>query len=379
MDNSSGSHPSVDGEELSYSFTAAFKIPVLTVYIIIVVVAVIGNIMVCFAILVDKNLRSNPTTILLFSLAFSDLLTVTIVTPLQTEEFFLRGIWIHGTTMCKLWSTVFYIAVPASILTLLVLSRDRYNHLTDPLNRFRKTRFMTRKKAMMINCLIWFYTVLFASIPAYFGWEDFHRESVAYDKICWFPYRSIYTTVTSFFNFLLPLLITCGIYIKIYRIASARNKNVTTARRCECGKLTFTQETNNYIGNLKAAKTISMFVGVSFFCWVPYSIYTIINCVCENCLLHIPPKAYPFLLMLGYLSSALNPFLFAFRSKSFKVIYSKMLRSVKVLKPKPRPDSRRISSISEMTLVSEIPCSMEGGIILQAVQSRPLTLSFQNC
>lgn len=173
MNNSSGSHPSVARDEWSYSFADAFKFPVLTVYIIIVVVAVIGNIMVCFAILVDKSLRSNPTTILLFSLAFSDLLTVTTVTPLQTEEFFLRGTWFYGKTMCKLWSTVFYIAVPTSILTLLVLSVDRYNHLTDPLNRFRKTRFMTRKKAMMINCLIWFYTVLFASIP-YTDWGDFH-------------------------------------------------------------------------------------------------------------------------------------------------------------------------------------------------------------
>ena len=378
MNNSSGSHPSVARDEWSYSFTDAFKFPVLTVYIIIVVVAVIGNIMVCFAILVDKSLRSNPTTILLFSLAFSDLLTVTTVTPLQTEEFFLRGTWFYGKTMCKLWSTVFYIAVPTSILTLLVLSVDRYNHLTDPLNRFRKTRFMTRKKAMMINCLIWFYTVLFASIP-YTDWGDFHYESFAYDKRCWFPYINSYTTVTSFLNFLLPLLITCGIYIKIYRIASVRNKNVTTARRCECGKLTFTQETNNYIGNLKAAKTISMFVGVSFFCWVPYSTFIIINCVCIHCRQHIPPETYPFLLMLGYLSSALNPFLFAFRSKSFKFIYSKMLRSIMVLKPKPSPDSRRVSSISQMTLASEIPCSMEEGIILQAVQSRPLTLNFQNC
>lgn len=365
MNNVSGSSPSVDHDELYYSFTAAFKIPVLTIYIIIIVVAIVGNIMVCGAIMIDKHLRNNPTTIFLFSLAFSDLLTVTIVAPLEIEEFFIREAWVYGETMRKLWSTIFYIAVPTSILTLLAVSIDRYNHLADPLNRYRKTRFMTRKKALIINCLIWLYSVLFASIPL-IGWRNYPNESVIYEGRCCFPY----TTLTCFLNFLLPLLITCGIYIKIYRIASVRNKSVTTAR-CECGKLTFTQETNSYIGNLKAAKTISMFVGVSFFCWVPYSTYIIICSVCKQCSHEIPLEAYPFLLMLGYLSSALNPFLFAFRSKSFKDIYSKMLRSVATLKPKPRYNSWRGSTISQLTFTSEIPDTMEGGIRLQAVQSRP--------
>ena len=119
---------------------------------------------------------------------------------------------------------------------------------------------MTRKKDLIINYLIWLYSVLFASIPL-MGWRNYPNEFVIYEGRCCFPY----TTLTCFLDFLLPLLITCGIYIKIYRIASVRNKSVTTARaRCECGKLTFTQDTNSYIGNLKAAKTISMFVEVSF-------------------------------------------------------------------------------------------------------------------
>ncbi|KAL9988730.1 hypothetical protein ACROYT_G003209 [Oculina patagonica] len=343
----------------------AFKFPLLTCYVIITAVAVVGNFIVCCTILADRNLRNNPTTLFLLSLAFSDLVMVTVVAPIDIEVFFIQGDWLHGEIMCEIWSTVFLVTVPASILTLLAVSIDRYKSLSDPLNKFRRTRFMTRKKALMIIFLIWTYSVVFASVPL-MGWRTHPGESAIYQGICWFPYTKTYTSLTCFLNYILPLLVTCGIYIKIYRIAHERNKSVTVAR-CKCGQLTFTQETNSYLGNLKAAKTISMFVGVFFFCWVPYSTYIIIISLCKECDEMIPLEAYPFLLMLGYLNSALNPFLFAFQSKSFKNIYSKILRSV-VRKAQPKVKVRRGSTISQLTLTSEIPDTMDSGIWLRAIK-----------
>ena len=358
-------------DEPYYSFSAAFKYPVSTCYIIIIAVAIFGNLIVCCTILFDRNLRNNPTTLFLLSLAFSDLVTATVVAPLDLDIFFLRGVWLLGEMMCETWSTVFLITVPTSILNLLAVSVDRYKSLSDPLNRFRRTRFMTRKKALIVIFSIWAYSVVFASLPL-MGWRNHPGESVIFAGICWFPYTRIYTTLTCLLNFLLPLFITCGIYTMIYRIAKNRNnKSVTATRRCECGKLTFSQETNRYLGNLKAAKTISMFVGVFFFCWVPYSTYIIIISLCESCDNKLPIEAYPFLLMLGYLNSALNPFLFAFRSKNFKDIYSKMKISV-VTKIWPEKKSRRASTISELTVTSEIPDTMDDGIWLQSIKLQQL-------
>ena len=355
----------VADDEPYYSFSAAFTYPVSTCYIIIISVAIVGNFIVSCTILVDRNLRNNPTTLFLLSLASSDLVMVTVVAPLDLDIFFLRRVWLHGEMMCEMWSTVFMITVPTSILTLLAVSVDRYKSLSDPLNKFRRTRFMTRKKALIIIFLIWAYSAVFASLPL-MGWRSHPGESVIFAGICWFPYTGIYTSLTCFLNFMLPLLVTCGIYTKIYHIARNRNNNVTAAR-CECGKLTFSQETNRYLGNLKAAKTISMFVGVFFFCWVPYSTYIIIISICSSCTDIMPLEVYPFTLMFCYLNAALNPFLFAFRSKNFKDIYSKMLNS---FTPKIRPEkkSRRASTLSELTFMSEIPDTMDDGIWLQSIK-----------
>lgn len=90
MNNTSVLNASDDNDidEVFYSFSDAFKFPVLACYLIIVAVAMVGNFVVCCTIMVDRNLRNNPTTIFLFSLACSDLVTVTVVAPLDLEMFF---------------------------------------------------------------------------------------------------------------------------------------------------------------------------------------------------------------------------------------------------------------------------------------------------
>ena len=79
---------------------------------------------------------------------------------------FVRGTWVHGEVFfCEISSTMFVTTVPTSIWTLLAISVERYKSLSDPLNRFRRSPFMSRKRALIINFLIWLYSVLFASIP----------------------------------------------------------------------------------------------------------------------------------------------------------------------------------------------------------------------
>ena len=73
MNNSPVVNLSVNETDIKpyYAFKAAFEVPVLSCYIIIVTLGIFGNLMVCYAIMVDRTLRNNPTTLLLLSLALS--------------------------------------------------------------------------------------------------------------------------------------------------------------------------------------------------------------------------------------------------------------------------------------------------------------------
>ena len=363
MNNTSNFKAKSGDTQPFYSFPAAFELPVLTCYVIIVVVAIVGNLMVCYAIMVDRNLRNNPTMLLLFSLALSDLLTVTTLGPLDIELFFLRGVWVHGELMCEIFSIMFLTTVPTSIWTLFAISIERYKSLSDPLNCFRRSPFMTRKRALITIVFIWVYSGFFSSIPS-MGWRDAPGESVVKNGVCWYPYTLVYSMLTAFLNIVLPLLLSCGINIKIFRIASGRNKAALVH-----GKPAFIKENKTYLGNFQIAKTISMFVAVFFFCWFPYAMYLILSSLCDNCYKVIPEEAFPFLLMCGYLNSALNPFLFSLRNKSFKATYSKLLNSAL---PKPSRNARlgrRSATLSELTFTSEIPVLSDGDVQLTWIRT----------
>ena len=153
-----------------------FLYPVATGYILIAAVAVIGNLLVCFAILANKKLRSKPTNLFLLSLAVSDFLTSVIAMPFDIESLILQGGWKHGAVMCLAFLTAYLITVPTSILTLLTISVDRYLNLRDPLRHFRRTQFMTKRKALILIVLIWLYCIIFAFLPV-LGWPFIKRST----------------------------------------------------------------------------------------------------------------------------------------------------------------------------------------------------------
>ncbi|PFX25660.1 Beta-2 adrenergic receptor [Stylophora pistillata] len=323
MNNTTKQDPGIT--ESFIPLPSSFVYPVATCYILIVAVAVIGNIMVCSAILINKNLRKMPTNVFIFSLASSDLLTATLSVPFDIEGLFLGWVWNHGEAMCKAWITVYLITVPTSILTLLAVSVDRYKSLSDPLNRYRRLGFMTHKRGIVINLMIWLYSILFALLPI-MGWRTSHNFVL--DNACLFPFPPVYHVLSSSLNFILPLIIACGIHLKIYRLVCKQLKNFDSSQRAENNdREPSERERKVYLKNIRAFKTTSMFVGAFFLCWVPYSSVSIVAVLCESCTATIPPEARVVLLMIGYLNSALNPFLFAFRSKRFKAVYPNVFGS----------------------------------------------------
>lgn len=137
----------VQSNEVSPLLGPWFLYPVATGYILIAVVAAIGNLLVFLAILANKSLRSKPTNLFLLSLAVSDFLTSAIAIPFDIESLLLQGGWKHGVVLCVAFLTAYLITVPTSILTLLAISVDQYLNLRDPLRRFRRAQFMTKRKA----------------------------------------------------------------------------------------------------------------------------------------------------------------------------------------------------------------------------------------
>ena len=366
MNNNTGEiKPAANTSRTFFDFSPSFQYSMAVCHILIVVIAFVGNFIVCCTIIVNRSLRSNPTNTFIFSLAFSDLLTVSLVVPFDIESIILLGVWRHSEEMCEAWIIMYLITVPTSILTLLAVSVDRYKSLSDPLNRFRRCRFMTRKKALIVSVVIWIYNFLFALVPI-MGWRT--HDKFVFQGVCYFPFTKIYTTLSSVINFILPLLITCFIYIKIYLIARSQ-QNIFYGDASRIPKLRSTEEKRVYSRNIRAAKTISIFVVAFFSCWIPFSFISVVSNLCgSRCVKKIPHEVGVLFLMFGYLNSALNPFLFAFRNSKFKATMSALMQSLRSRAVAKGPRGR--STLTQSTCHSELPDLQDRKIRLQFVNAK---------
>lgn len=353
-------------------YEPTFQYTVGACYILIALVAAVGNALVCYAILANKCLRNDPTNLFLLSLAISDFFTATLSMPFDVEFLFLQGVWRHGKVMCITWLTVFLITVPTSILTLLAISVDRFMSLNDPLRRFRRTEFMTQAVSLFIIGIIWGYSIIWALLPL-MGWRLKDREPI-FQGFCMIPFTKLYSTLNSILNFIAPLLLSCVFFVLAFFIAYRHQINnlhrINTYRSSKQHKED--KETKLYVKNLKATKTTLMFLAAFFFCWQPYTYFSMVsNLYGGEHWNPYPWELFSVLLMFGYLNSALNPFLFAFRNPRFISTYMKLFRSLKPAEDR-KSTIRRISTVSQ-TLSSEIPETDTKEIRLQTIRSKRAT------
>ena len=74
----------------------------------------------------------------------------------------------------------------------------------------------------------------------------------------------------------------------------------------------------------KVARHFSVIVLVQLVCWYPYSVASLVYNLCGSCD-HISSSAHYFLLTIGYMSCAINPYLYAYQQRSFRQVFGRML------------------------------------------------------
>lgn len=304
-----------------------FTIAIVVIQIIVIIVALIGNILVCCAILVYERLRSTLTNFFIFSLAISDIITASIAMPFDVDVILNNHLWRHGEVMCNIFVTAYLVAAPLSMLNLLAVSVDRYCAITNPLHY---NTLMTRKVVIITIISLWTYAILFTVI-AMLGWP-FYPTSV-HQGVCTFNVQPAYSVVSSAVNFVSPTIIMCVLYYRIYKVAHAhvrkinRRENVSHAlvenTNLNINSYSKTQTERKSLKsltkNIKAAKTIALLVSGFLFCWMPYTLTSSISIFCgQSCYENISADVFTVTLLIAYTNSALNPFLYALHNRDFR-------------------------------------------------------------
>ena len=149
---------------VTYYWTqAAFGLHLYTNIVLIVIslssaiLGVIANILVVLSYFKNARLRT-LSNIPLLSLAFSDLLVTTIVLPLHVTRLFKE---IYGSHDCLLWALkrlASYFSTGLSLLSLTVLSVERFITLAYPYNY---QTILTKLRMNIAVAATWFLTFVF--------------------------------------------------------------------------------------------------------------------------------------------------------------------------------------------------------------------------
>ncbi|XP_055328764.1 5-hydroxytryptamine receptor 1-like [Paramacrobiotus metropolitanus] len=337
---------------------------------ILSIATIVGNLLVVLAVLLVPKLQ-RPENLLIISLAIADLLVGMAVMPIAMI-YEVAEYWPFGSIVCNLWISLDQTACSASILSLCMISLDRYLVITRP---FQYGPKRTLWRMISAAVLIWILSCIISIPPLfYFGNQTDEVCLVSQD-----PIYQIYATITAFYA---PVLLMGIAYAKIYQAAMKISKeeksytvihpiqtsmpagqNITQQHRHSTGTRPpkksqsfpqrlvrilipvtasnpsvnhhdphrhpsnatgFHRTTSSFRSReLKAFKTLTAIIVAFLVSWSPFFILALIRPFYTG---HIPKWVFGLTLWLGYCNSTINPVLYSIFNKDFRRPFSELLK-----------------------------------------------------
>lgn len=256
---------------------------------VFILVAIVGNMLVILSVVCNKHLQT-VTNYFIVNLAMADLLLSIIVLPFSASLEVL-GCWVFGRVFCNIWAAVDVLCCTASILSLCIISIDRYIGVKYCL---KYPSIMTERRAVAVLLVVWVSSTVI-SVGPLLGWKE---PPPVDDSICVITEEPGYALFSSLFSFYLPLLVILIMYFRVYVVARRttksleagvkreRDKSMEVVLRIHCRSVledarpssskahpfrsSLSVRLMKFSREKKAAKTLAIVVGMFILCWLPF-------------------------------------------------------------------------------------------------------------
>ncbi|XP_040262231.1 D(1A) dopamine receptor [Bufo bufo] len=339
---------SMDGDMLLAEKDSSFRILMGCLLSVLILSTLLGNTLVCAAVIRFRHLRSKVTNFFVISLAVSDLLVAMLVMPWKAVAE-IAGFWPFGS-FCNIWVAFDIMCSTASILNLCVISVDRYWAISSP---FRYERKMTPKVAFIMISVAWTLSILISFIPVQLNWHKakttsfFDLNSTFQGSTmdnCDSSLNRTYAISSSLISFYIPVAIMIVTYTRIYRIAAKQIRRISALERAAVHAKNCQNSTGNessfdcqqpesslktsFKRETKVLKTLSVIMGVFVCCWLPFFILNCMVPFCDPSLSTEPfcisSTTFDIFVWFGWANSSLNPIIYAFNA-DFRKAFSTLL------------------------------------------------------
>ncbi|NXM38828.1 DRD5 protein, partial [Gymnorhina tibicen] len=302
---------------------------------LLVLAALLGNALVCAAVLRSRRLRSKLASLFVVSLAASDLLVALLVMPWRAAADVL-GFWPFGA-FCDVWVALDIVCCTASILPLCFISLERHRAIASPCRH--------RSVALAAIGGAWLLSLLVSFVPVQLRWhkerelpgrEQPARNGSAEEGSCDSSLGRTYAVSSSLVSFYIPVAVMLGTYGRLFRTARRRLRRISPlesaaghGRSCP-GSPREASLKNSLRKETKLLRTLSVIMGVFVCCWLPFFVLSCLAPFCDaerrerGALPCGSGAVLGTFTWLGRANSALNPIIYAFNAE-FRGAFASLL------------------------------------------------------
>ncbi|EDO35245.1 predicted protein [Nematostella vectensis] len=273
---------------------------------IICLTSVLGNALVAATIHFDYRLHK-PTFYFIASLSVADIIVGAVYVPFFAVAV-LDG-WGFGTIWCDVLAVTVSLSFNASLVTLALVSWDRYLAITKPL---RYQAFMTSERAAALIAGAWVHSLFWAASPSV-GWGE-----IAFDldtNICRIEWSSkvesskVYSLFLAFFAFFIPTAIMIYCYCKIFKVARHHVKQIK--------QNSVSSQQSVTVNDTRALKTILIVIGAFAVAWLPYTMFSLTKLFAPG-VVKVEATGSNAVLTVTLLNGCINPVIYSLRDKRFR-------------------------------------------------------------
>ncbi|XP_038579478.1 trace amine-associated receptor 13c-like [Micropterus salmoides] len=273
------------------------------------------NLLVIISISHFRQLHT-PTNLLLLSLAVSDFLVGLLVMPCQI--LLTEPCWLLGDLVCVLYYFINFITICASMVSMVLISVDRYVAICYPLHYPTK---ITAKRVQICVFLCWGYSVFYSVVLLYDNLKQPGKFNSCYGECV----INIIGAVDLVFTFIIPITAIIILYVRVFVVAVSQARAMRSNIRAI--KLSRSATVTAKKSELKAARTLGVIVAVFLMCYCPY------YCVSLSGFKLILGSSTEVLMgFLVFFNSCLNPLIYAFFYPWFRKSV-KLIVTLEILQP----------------------------------------------
>ncbi|XP_022080135.1 somatostatin receptor type 5-like [Acanthaster planci] len=283
--------------------------------LIFAITGIIGNTLVIIVYVHRRRMR-NTTNAFIVNLAVADLITSIFIIPVPVLSN-IPPIWV-GRMYCKtIFNSVFmWISIVASILTLTMVSLERYFAVVHPV-KYRVIFSKWRPRAIM--ACAWLCSIIINTFNLYV--VDLHKGGYCYNNWPSLGFRYLIATSVFLLEYFVPMII-----MLVANIVTVRTLKSQARALLQRDQSRFSPAYSLLEARRKVIETLLIVVITFIVCWTPDQIGFYIyhfGGVPES---YIREPLYRFMVLLAFANSCANPIIYAFKNKHFRHGFMNMIR-----------------------------------------------------